>query len=151
MIPRDKFKPENIERYFKYVDFVQQVDPRRLKFGDEKLLKGSEVYCRQGRRNVITGEIPEFIVNSDFRNTYSITGFCGIDPESPAVCFDMHDEKNDSFSFSNAIMRALTEGFLRAGDILVLDNAAIHFKGDNDGLIDWIWNNHGVAIVPLPT
>lgn len=29
-IPRDKFKPANVERYFQYVDFIRGVDPRRL-------------------------------------------------------------------------------------------------------------------------
>lgn len=151
-IPRDKFKPENVERYFQYVDFVQQVgDRRRLKFGDEKLLKGSEVYCKKGRRNVITGEMPEQIVNSDFRNTYAIIGFCGIDPDTPAVSFSIHDEKNNAASFSDAVINALAEGFLRPWDILVLDNAAIHFKGENQGLIDYMWDYHRIAIVPLPT
>lgn len=139
MIPRDKFKPANVDRYIHYVNWIKQIDPKRLKFGDKKLLKGSEVYCRKGRRNVITGETPQHMVNGDFRNTYAIIGFCGIDEESPPLSFVIHDEKNNATSFSEAIMDAITEGFLRRGDILVLDNAAIHFKGENRGLVEWIW------------
>lgn len=151
LVPKDKFKPENVARYFEYVDFASQVDPKRLKFGDEKLLKGAEVYCRKGRRNVLTGDTPEFMVNGDFRNTYSIIGFCGINKKSPPLSFTIHDEKNDATSFSESIMSAIAEGFLRRHDILVLDNAAIHDKGENDGIEDWLWENHGVAVVFLPT
>lgn len=151
LIPRDKFKPKNVERYFQFVDFVRKVDPCRLKFGDEKLLKGSKVYCKKGRRNVLTGEVPEQMVNGDFRNTYAIVGFCGIDPNCPPTSFSIHHEKNNAASFSDAVIQALAEGFLRPWDILVLDNAAIHFKGENNGLIDWMWDNHRIAIIPLPT
>lgn len=151
LIPRDKFKPDNIARYHQYIHWMKQIDPRRLKFGDEKLLKGNEVYNKKGRRNVITGEVPEFIVNSDFRNTYAIIGFCGIDRETRPVSFVIHDEKNNAVSFSEAIMEALAEGFLRRGDVLVLDNSAIHFKGENDGLIEWLWEEEGIAVIPLPT
>ena len=67
------------------------------------------------------------------------------------LLFIIHDEKNDATSFSEAIMAAIAEGFLRRGDILVLDNAAIHDKGENDGIEDWLWEHHRVAVVFLPT
>lgn len=151
LIPRDKFKQQNIEYYFEFVENIQKIDPRRLKFGDEKLLKGREVYCKKGRRNVITGEVPKHIVNGDFRNTYAIIGFCGIDPDAPCMSFEIHDEKNDALSFSDAFIQAIVEGFLRPGDVLVLDNAAIHMKGENRGLEDWLWTRVGVVVIPLPT
>ena len=151
MIPRDKFKPDNVMKWFEYAAMIKEIDPRRLKFGDEKLLKGAEVYCRKGRRNVLTGETPTFMVNGDFRNTYSIVGFCGIDKKTPPVSFLMHDAKNDAASFFDALLQAISEGFFRPNDVLVLDNAAIHSKGDNDGLEDWLWENHRISVVYLPT
>ena len=151
LIPRDKFKPENIKRYFEFVERIAAIDPRRLKFGDEKHLKGSEVYNKKGRRDPLTGEVPEHHVNFDFRDTYSITGFCGIDPETNPMSFVIHDAKNDAASFSDAIVDAVAEGFLRRNDVLVLDNAAIHFQGDNDGIEDWLWDNFGISVIALPT
>ena len=151
LIPRDKFKPENVAQYFEYINFIRQIDPRRLKFGDEKLLKGAEVYCKKGRRHVLTGETPQFLVNGDFRNTYAIIGFCGIDRKAPPLSFSIHDEKNDSYNFSTAVTEAIAEGFLRRRDVLVLDNAAIHAKGDNTELVDWLWEEHGIAVLFLPT
>ena len=116
---QDKFKPENVVQYFEYVDFIATVDPRRLKFGDEKLLKGAKVFCRKGCRNVLTGETPSFMVNGDFCNTYSIISFCRINKKTPPLSFVMHDEKNDATSFSEAITGAIAERFLCQRDILV--------------------------------
>ena len=82
---------------------------------------------------------------------YLIAGFCGIDPETNPMSFVIHSEKNNAASFSDAIVDAVAEGFLRRDDVLVLDNAAIHFQGDNDGIKDWLWNNFGITVIPLPT
>ena len=151
MIPVDKFKPENIIRYFEFVEVINQINPKQIKFGNEKLLKGSEVYNKKGRRDPITGEVLEHIVNSDFRNTYSITGFCGIDKKTNPMSFVIHEAKNDATSFGDAVIDAIAEGFLRRGDVLVLDNAAIHFQGDNAGIEDGLWEDHGIAVLSLPT
>ena len=46
---------------------------------------------------------------------------------------------------------AIAKKFLRRGDVLVLDNAAIHDKGDNTELVNWLYNSHGIAVLFLPT
>jgi hypothetical protein len=51
----------------------------------------------------------------------------------------MHDGTNDAKSFSRGIERAVGIGFLKRGDILVLDNASLHGKGDNTYLEEWLW------------
>jgi hypothetical protein len=33
-----------------------RVNPRRVKYGDKKLLKGAELICRKNRQNVLPGE-----------------------------------------------------------------------------------------------
>ena len=85
IIPYDKFKPDNCMKALEYFHVMAMINPYRLKFGDEKSLKGKEVTNRKVRRNPLTGEIPPLLVPSDFRNTYSLTGFCGIDRRSSAV------------------------------------------------------------------
>ena len=80
LVPFDKFWPENLEKALEYVAFIATIDPRRLKFGDEKHLKGKEVFNRKNRRNPFTGVVPFTIVTPDFTNTYNLTGFCSIDP-----------------------------------------------------------------------
>jgi hypothetical protein len=52
---------------------------KRLKFGDEKLLRGVELFNRKVRRDPIIGITPPVIADSDFRNSYCIMEFCGVD------------------------------------------------------------------------
>jgi hypothetical protein len=86
MVPIDKFKPENIERALEYIHAVLSLDQSRLKFVDEKSLKGAEIFNRKVRRDPITGEVPSIITDSDFRNTYTIIGLCGVDTgEVPSI------------------------------------------------------------------
>lgn len=39
---------------------------------------------------------------------------------------DMRIESNDQFDFIQFLIAATTQNFLRAGDILIMDNAKIH-------------------------
>lgn len=82
-VPIDKYKPENIERALEYIALVGLVDPWRLKFADEKPLKGEDLYLSRVRGDPITGEVPTIIVDPDFRNTYNIFGICGIEFHHP--------------------------------------------------------------------
>ena len=43
LVPYDKYKEGNILRAIEYAEFIAKVDPRRLKFVDEKHLKGIEL------------------------------------------------------------------------------------------------------------
>ena len=87
----------------------------------------------------------------DFRNTYSVYGMCGIDKATPALYWRIHDGNNDADEFSYDIECACIMGYLRQGDVLVLDNAAIHTGRSNKYLEEFIWNEFGVFILFLPT
>lgn len=150
-VPFDKFKPDNWVCYHEYIDIVKRVWPWRLKFADEKHLKAAEMYNRKARRDPITGEVPPMIVDCDFRNTYSITGICGIDKKATPVFAHIEKGTTDSTSFSMTIEEAIATGFLRRGDFLVFDNAAIHLQGENSDLEDWLWSSLGIIVLPLPT
>ena len=145
-----KFCPNNCITAIEYLNVIAKVDPYRLKFGDEKSLKGQEVYNRKVRRHPFTGEIPHLLTNSDFRNTYSLTGFCGIDKRSSAVFCTIHDDTNDATEFSVQVELALASGFFHRRDILVLDNAAIHIGKENTVLEEWLWINFEIYVLFLP-
>ncbi len=51
-----------------------------------------------------------------------------------AVWYRIRRENNNSQSFMDDVMDAIVDGFLVEGDVLVLDNAAIHTGGENDML-----------------
>ena len=151
LVPRDKFKLNNVIRSFKCMETTKQIDPTRLIFGNEKLLKGAEIHCQKARRHVTSGEMPEFLVNGDFQNACSIVGFCGTNRNLPPLLFCVHDKKNDLHSFSTAIVQAIAEDFLWQCNVLALDNAAIHSQGESTELVNWLWEEHGAAALFLPT
>lgn len=92
-----------------------------MKYGDEKHLKGKEIYCRKTRRNVITRRIDPILTASDLTNTYSIIGSCGIDCGSTAVFSMIFKGTNNAESFAMEVDQAIESGFLSSGDALVLD------------------------------
>ena len=57
LVPIDKFKTQNLWKAEEYLEAIATIAPKRLRFGDEKLIKGAEVYCRRTRLNVLTGEM----------------------------------------------------------------------------------------------
>lgn len=150
-VPIDKWKPENVARAMEYIALVQQLDPYLLKFCDEAHLKGVVLNSQKGRRCPITGILEPTIVPSDFRNTYSIIGFCGIAPDTPPFSFVMHEGTNDAEKFTEVVLDAVVSGFLRYGDVLVLDNAAIHKCKDASVLEDILYEDHGISVLFLPT
>ncbi|KAL7524232.1 hypothetical protein ACHAXR_001481, partial [Thalassiosira sp. AJA248-18] len=150
LIPYDKLRPENLERALDYLMIIAMFNRSQIKFGDEKHLKGSELYCRKTRRNVFTGVVPPIMTNSDFRNTYSIVGFCGIDPRTTPTRFGISQGINNSENFSVQVQLAVLSGFLLPYDVLVLDRAAIHTGGQNTILEDWLWDNYRIFLLLLP-
>ncbi len=81
-VPIDKYKPKNILRLLKFMDKILRINPYRLKFYDEKHLKGAKLFNRKGCRDPITGKIEPLLVDSDWWNSYTIIGFCGIAPDT---------------------------------------------------------------------
>lgn len=154
-IPIDKFKPENALRIHEYLLTMSLLlnQIHRVKFGDEKPLKGAELFNGKARKDPLTGLIPGTVVDSDFRNTYNIIGFCGIDVRVPAIDFyivDSQEHTTTAAVFMEAIQASIAKGFLVAGDILVLDNAAIHLYRESQGLSDLL-ERHGITLLCLPT
>jgi hypothetical protein len=149
-VPLDKFKPSNIIRWKEYILEIEGFEPHRLKFGDEKHIKGADLY-EKVRRDPLTGETPSNKTDGDFRNTYTIIGLCGIDCRVQPVEYTINKHCNDSTAFCDFIDKAIIKGFLLEGDVLVLDNAAIHNKADSTNLFEFLWDNFGILLISLPT
>ena len=145
----DKYKQENIIRTKEYVLEITAFRASRVKFGDKKCLKGS--FSIESPPNHVTGEVEPIMVDLDFRNAYTIVAFCGIDRRATAFDYIIHSGTNDSSTFCFAIDTAISKGFLRYGDILVLDNAAIHHYQDSDDLEESLWDNFRILLIFLPT
>jgi hypothetical protein len=79
LVPVDKFKPRNLWRAAEYAEAISIIAPHKLRFGDEKLIKGSEVYCRRTRRNVLTGKsMQSFLVINKQSQTGPLKPFIGV-------------------------------------------------------------------------
>jgi len=83
--------------------------------------------------------------------SYTIIGFSGVDASTAPFFFKINQFTNDSEAFAIAVEEAIKAGFLKAGDVLVMDNAAIHVGGENNVLEDFLWDNFGIHVVMLPT
>ncbi len=49
LVPYNKFRPRNIEKVWEYLDHIARISPERLKYGDEKLLKGKAIFNKLAR------------------------------------------------------------------------------------------------------
>lgn len=76
---------------------------------------------------------------------------CGISEEAPPLYWRIHNGRNDADEFSYDVETACCSGYLRAGDVLVLDNAIIHSGKDNKHLEEFLWREFGVMVLFLPT
>ncbi len=90
-VPMDKYKPKNILRLLEFMDKILWINPYRLKFCDKKHLKGAKLLNQKGCRGPLTGKVEPLLVDSDWRNSYTIIRFCGIAPDTKAfpTCFAM--------------------------------------------------------------
>jgi hypothetical protein len=151
LVPRDKFKCENVERARELISIVAQVDEVRLKFCDEKRLKGAEIYDQKCQRDPLTGVVVNLPTESDFRDSWTVIGFCGFDMSTAPFCHQILELTNVAESFAVAIEGAIAFGFLKRGDILVMHNASIHVCQENLVLEEWLWDEFGILLLTLPT
>ena len=78
--------------------------------------------------------------------------------KTPAFLFTMGEENHDSACFLAFIIEAVSCGWLRRGDFLIINNAILHSGGSCDILNDFLWNAPGldgqplnIVVVPFPT
>ena len=149
LVPYDKFRPKNIEKAKEYIRILARLDPGRIKYADEKSLKGRAIFNKKARRDVLRDIIPAVMTDPDLRNTYSIIGICGIDEKVSPVRFRITDATVDADLFSLEIEASLASGLLRSGDTLVLDNASNHSGKSNTVLEDWMWQKYPIFVLFL--
>ena len=126
------------------------IPPHLVHFGDEKLLKGCEVFNRRGREDPETGEVKEVIVPPYFRNMYCIMGFITVNTSKyPPLLYTIGEDNHDSAAYMAFIVRAVATGWLNRGDLIVVDNAILYSGGSADNLNAFLWNVPGLDGHPL--
>jgi len=150
LIPYDKFRPRNMEKAWGYLDHISKISPERLKYGNEKSLNEKAIFNKLAWRDALSGLVPHKITDLDLCNTYLIISICGIFTRSMPVLHPITDTMVDPDLFLMEIEAAIAMRFLRAGDILVLDNAANHTGKGNTVLENWLCKEHSVLVLFLP-
>lgn len=150
LVPYDKFRPANLAKAKDYLRMLVQIDPRKIRYCDEKHLKGKSIFNKKARRDVDSGHVPATNTDPDLRNTYSIIGICGICRKRTPVRFRITEATVDSDLFALEIEAAIASGFLKRRDVLVIDGAPIHTGKDNTVLEDWLWEYHEIFLLKLP-
>jgi hypothetical protein len=150
-VPINKYSPDNCLCLMEYMNIITQIDPMRLKFCDKKHLKGRELFSRNGWRDPQTRIIEPICIPSDFQNTYTIIGVYGVASETVPFNYILHECTNDAAIFSDVILMMVADETLVSGDVLVMDNAAIHHNHESSALEDVLWDEFEIAIIFLPT
>ena len=146
LVPWDKFRPANELRAWDYLEVLVTLNIVRVLFGDEKLLKGAEIFTKLVRVDPLTGERPACATDPDFRNTFTITGFCTVNTAKHApLWFEIREETNNTTNFQATVCRAIEDGFFFDYDVLVVDNATYH-----NGLEELLWRECRVLVLRLP-
>lgn len=117
---------ESFARELDYATLIPRIHPRRLKFCDEKKMM------------------------SEFGTTITVIGFCGIARDTCPFGFVLRHGTIDFSTFQDAVLEASVTGILRYGDVLVLDNKAIHRHKDASILEDVLYEN-GISVLFMPT
>jgi transposase len=106
---------------------------------------------QKGRRDPQTRIIELVCIPLDFRNTYTIIGVCSVASETVPFDYILHEGTNDAAIFSDVILMMVADKTLVRGNVLVMDNAAIHHYHESSALDDVLWDEFEIAIIFLPT
>jgi hypothetical protein len=159
LIPLDKFRPENIVRYLEYRAKIEQLfDHSKYHFCDEKHLVNKDVYSKRARADPLTGYMDCVYVSGDFRATYNLLAITSANPrKAQNMAYSLGVENGDSAAFLLFIEGLIVSKWFEVGDILIMDNAAIHTGGEAAIVENLLWECQvngtplRVLIVYLPT
>ena len=142
MIPLDKFKETNWFRYFEYRMMLDLIsDHSKFNFLDEKHIWNHNGQKLRVRRNPITGQIPSVKVSGNFRDSQSIIACITTNKTKPQkLFFTIGKQNNDSDTFMLFVRLMVAHRFLRHGEVIVMDNCAIHHGGFAARLQEFVWH-----------
>lgn len=153
LFPPKKYTDRNIQLLSDYIDFILQVDDHtKIIFADEKPMREADSFGRV-RRDVMSGEVPPNVSREGIDAKYRYNIFAAVTTKQnvernvEAVVLDLI---GDSTLFQIFVLYLLEIRFLEYGDIFVVDNCSIHTQGENQFLVEALWYQHGVLMMPLP-
>ena len=93
------------------------------------------------------------VANPQSLDTQNFTAsvIIGIDNPNWPLFLDIRYASNDADDFATFVTLTVTMEYLKRGDILVYDNAAVHFGGDTFEELETLFEENGITILRLPT
>ena len=151
LLPHRKYTIENIEKLKTYTNFISQVHSSKLVFADEKLVRGADIYNATTRRCPLSGKVPFIKTKFKLRNRYNLMAAVRLyEPQDKCCFYKMGTFVGNSLSFLSFVMEMVKTGFLKSGDILVLDNARIHSSDYCEFLAPTLLQVANIMIIHLP-
>ena len=153
LIPFDKFKPENVLKYKIFAHKVKRLSNHwKYHYLDKKHMVNADCINKVvSRTNPLTGQVHNIAVSGTFREKYSM--FCIITPsplKAKPSFWHCDQDNGNAASFTVFIEMLITANWFERGDVLVLDNAAIHSGAQANIVEDILWHQAGVLVDPLP-
>ena len=111
-------------------------------FLDEKHIANKDVVRTKARVHPITGVLAPVLVSGDFRksfNLYVVITANSVEKTHP-VDFSIQEENGSASTFMSFIDYLLKRRFFKKGDVLVMDNAAIHTGGVAHDIQWYLWD-----------
>ena len=159
MVPKDKFMERNWFKYYKFRMFVNVVGNHTLfNFLDEKHFTNHNGQKLRARVDPLSGSLPCIPVDGDFREAHNLMACVSVNHrKDDHIMYTLTKEKGALLYFKAFVRLMVESGFLTHGEVLIMDNATIHSKGDAQGCANYLWNTEvdgkplNVLVIYLPT
>ena len=114
-------------------------------------MKSKDLFAKV-QRDPLTSNTPHHSNDAANRKVrYNIFAAVTTKPWAPrSVNALVMEASGDAFLFRTFVLHLIEEGTLEEGDIFVVDNCTIHFKGENKELEEELWDQFGILMIPLP-
>jgi len=146
----NKYTQENILYYATYQHCIKEIPWMHLKFADESHFNSKDLQ----RDKVLSpknssAQTPN---TAPIDETYSMTLLTSVNPLEPApIVITLREASNSAVDFLDTVQFWLDSEHLREGDILIVDNAAIHIADEIFQQLTTLLANKQVRMKTLPT
>ena len=159
LVPLNKWKPKNIQAYHKFMETIAQL-PNHFKyhFLDEKHIVNKDCIGNRVRADPLTGAVRCIHVTGNFRHAYNMISIISANPgKLSPIDYVLGEDNGMAASFTAYIEHLIGKQWFERGDVLIMDNAAIHTGAEASIVVDLLWTVElddeplNVLVVPLPT
>lgn len=143
-----KYTVENLQRSLELIQLVHTIQHSRLVWMDE--ISFCNIECLRKKGWALAGRRLEITANISRDDSLSVIAFLRSDANKP-MYLATHKHTNNQWDIATAFISAIQDGFLKRGDIVILDNASIHMAQDSRVILNHIFNLAGIQLSFLPT